>query len=77
MGPRKADIERKTKETIVSASLNLDGQGQARVETNVGFLDHMIASAMVHGFFDLTLTARGDTQVDDHHTVEDVGIVLG
>ncbi|MBW1709462.1 MAG: imidazoleglycerol-phosphate dehydratase HisB [Deltaproteobacteria bacterium] len=77
MGPRKANIERETKETSISASLNLDGQGQVEVETGVGFLNHMISSAMIHGYFDLKLTARGDTQVDDHHTVEDAGIVLG
>ncbi len=77
MGPRTADIKRKTKETVITVKLNLDGQGQVEVNTGVGFLDHMIASAMVHGFFDLTLTAQGDTWVDDHHTVEDTGIVLG
>ena len=74
---RAAAIERETRETRISASLKLDGSGQIEVATGVGFLDHMLTSAMVHGFFDLTLTARGDTHVDDHHTVEDVGIVLG
>jgi len=77
MAPRKATVKRETKETRIEAVLNLDGQGQVRVETGVGFFDHMLASAMVHGFFDLTLTAQGDTYIDDHHTVEDAGLVLG
>jgi imidazoleglycerol-phosphate dehydratase len=77
MTQRAAAIERETKETQITASLKLDGSGQVEVDTGVGFLDHMLTSAMVHGFFDLTLKARGDTHVDDHHTVEDVGIVLG
>jgi len=77
MGPRKAEVERKTRETTITAKLNLDGKGQVNVETGVGFLNHMIAAAMVHGFFDLILTAHGDTHIDDHHTVEDTGIVLG
>ena len=77
MGPRKADLERRTKETRISAGLNLDGSGQVEAQTGVGFFDHMLTSAMVHGFFDLSLKAEGDTHVDDHHTVEDVGIVLG
>lgn len=75
--PRKAQVTRETKETKISAALKLDGQGLVEVSTGVGFLDHMITSAMVHGFFDLKLQAEGDVQIDDHHTVEDVGIVLG
>ncbi|MFH1137636.1 MAG: imidazoleglycerol-phosphate dehydratase HisB [Pseudomonadota bacterium] len=74
---RTAKVERRTKETNITAELNLDGAGLVQVRTGVGFLDHMLNSAMVHGFFDLTLDAQGDVQVDDHHTVEDVGIVLG
>ena len=74
---RKAQINRKTKETDISLRLNLDGRGQAQIATGVGFLDHMLTLFAVHGFFDLTITAQGDTQVDDHHTVEDLGICLG
>ena len=77
MENRKANVERETKETKISAVLNLDGTGSIEVETGVGFLNHMITSAMLHGFFDLTLTAKGDLEIDDHHTVEDAGIVLG
>ena len=75
--PRKAQVTRETKETKISAALKLDGQGLVEVSTGVDFLDHMITSAMVHGFFDLKLQAEGDVQIDDHHIVEDVGIVLG
>lgn len=74
---RKAEINRKTRETDIKLELNLDGRGQARVATGVGFMDHMLTLFAVHGFFDLTITAQGDTQVDDHHTVEDLGICLG
>lgn len=74
---RKAQINRKTKETDISLRLNLDGRGQTQIATGVGFLDHMLTLFAVHGFFDLTVTAQGDTQVDDHHTVEDLGICLG
>lgn len=77
MEPRKASVERQTKETRVSVGLNLDGQARVEVRTGIGFFDHMLTSAMVHGYFDLRLEAEGDTFVDDHHTVEDVGIVLG
>jgi len=77
MKTRQAEVERTTKETKVRACLNLDGTGQVKIDTGVGFFDHMLTSAMVHGFFDLELSAQGDTQVDDHHTVEDTGIVLG
>ena len=77
MSDRSASVSRETKETRITAKLKLDGSGQVEVKTGVGFFDHMLTSAMVHGFFDLELTAEGDTHVDDHHTVEDVGIVLG
>lgn len=74
---RKAEITRKTKETDINLRLNVDGRGQTQVATGVGFMDHMLTLFAVHGFFDLAITARGDTQVDDHHTVEDLGICLG
>lgn len=74
---RKAEINRKTKETDINLRLNIDGRGQAQVATGVGFMDHMLTLFAVHGFFDLTIAAQGDTQVDDHHTVEDLGICLG
>lgn len=74
---RTASIERRTKETTIAASIDLDGTGSAAVATGVGFLDHMLTLFAAHGKLDLTLTCKGDTQVDDHHTVEDVGIVLG
>lgn len=74
---RSAAVQRRTRETDIEAGLKLDGSGKVTVETGVGFFDHMLSSAMTHGFFDLELTAKGDTHVDDHHTVEDVGIVLG
>ncbi|MEW5722946.1 MAG: imidazoleglycerol-phosphate dehydratase HisB [Thermodesulfobacteriota bacterium] len=77
MEERTATVTRQTKETSITARLNLDGRGRVEVKTGVGFFDHMLTSALVHGFFDLELTAKGDTHVDDHHTVEDVGIVLG
>ena len=74
---RKALIERKTKETKISAALNLDGSGVFRVRTGIPFLDHMLSLMTKHGLFDLTLRAKGDVEIDDHHTVEDTGIVLG
>jgi len=74
---RKADISRKTKETAISLRLNLDGKGVCRAKTGVGFLDHMLDLLARHGGLDLTVTAKGDIHVDDHHLVEDVGIVLG
>ena len=77
MGKRTADIERKTKETVIRLSLDLDGEGKADVRTKVGFLDHMLDLLARHAYFNLTLAAEGDVHVDDHHTVEDVGICLG
>ena len=74
---RQAAIERKTKETQIALSLNLDGEGKAQIDTGVGFLNHMLELLAFHGRFDLTVTCRGDTQVDDHHSVEDIGIALG
>ncbi len=74
---RTAALERNTAETSISLSLNLDGTGAGTIDTGCGFLDHMLTLFARHGDFDLTLTCRGDTRVDDHHTVEDVGIVLG
>lgn len=73
---RKSQITRKTKETDISASLNLDG-GEVKINTGIGFLDHMLTALAVHGGFGLTLEAKGDLYVDGHHTAEDVGIVLG
>lgn len=75
--PRRADVERATAETEIRLALNLDGAGRAEVHTGVGFFDHMLTLMTAHGLLDLTVTARGDTHIDDHHTVEDVGIVLG
>lgn len=77
MEERKASIERITKETAIKLSLNLDGSGKAEIDTGIGFLDHMLNSFARHGFFDLTCQVRGDLYVDCHHTIEDVGIVLG
>jgi len=74
---RKAAIERKTRETEVRVSLDLDGSGQYEIATGVAFFDHMLESFAKHGLFDLRLAAKGDLAVDTHHTVEDVGIALG
>jgi imidazoleglycerol-phosphate dehydratase len=74
---RSAQIERKTNETSIRLSLEIDGSGQAQIETGIGFLDHMLHHVTVHGLFDLQLQAQGDLQIDPHHTVEDVALVLG
>lgn len=74
---RKAKIHRKTTETEVSVVLSLDGEGKYQISTGVSFLNHMLELFSRHGFFDLTLEARGDPEIDDHHTVEDVGLALG
>ncbi|XOQ53557.1 MAG: Imidazoleglycerol-phosphate dehydratase [Succiniclasticum sp.] len=74
---RCATVERKTLETQVSLSLCLDGEGKADIRTGIGFLDHMLTLLAKHAFLDLTVHARGDLDVDSHHTVEDIGIVLG
>lgn len=76
-GTRKASVERRTNETDITVELNLDGKGGTEVKTGVGFMDHMLTLLGVHGFFDLRISARGDVEVDDHHTVEDLGICLG
>lgn len=77
MSDRKAQVRRKTDETDVKVRLALDGRGDHKVDTGIGFLDHLLSLFAKHGLFDLTLEARGDLEVDDHHTVEDVGIALG
>lgn len=74
---RKAEIKRKTAETDISLTFSLDGKGNSNVDTGCGFLDHMLTLFAKHGKFDLTVSCKGDTQVDYHHTVEDIGIALG
>lgn len=74
---RKAEIKRKTNETDIYAEINLDGRGEGKIHTGIGFLDHMLTLFARHGRFDLTVKCTGDLQVDGHHTVEDVGICLG
>ena len=74
---RRAEITRKTAETDIFLSLDLDGTGKGTIDTGVGFLDHMLTLFARHGRFDLTVRCQGDTNVDDHHSVEDIGICLG
>ena len=74
---RTATIHRKTAETDITLSLNLDGTGASEINSGCGFLDHMLTLFAKHGRFDLTLSCKGDVEVDDHHTVEDIGIALG
>ncbi len=74
---RTAELKRTTKETDIRITLNLDGNGNASVDTGIGFFDHMLEGFARHGFFDLECNVKGDLQVDGHHTVEDTGIVLG
>ncbi|MBO4281510.1 MAG: imidazoleglycerol-phosphate dehydratase HisB [Lachnospiraceae bacterium] len=74
---RIATVERQTKETKITCTLNLDGTGQFDINTGIGFFDHMLSGFAKHGLFDLTIKAEGDLNVDSHHTIEDVGIVLG
>ncbi len=74
---RSAEINRKTAETDIALTLELDGKGTSDISTGVGFLDHMLTLFAKHGKFDLTVKCEGDTYVDDHHTVEDIGIALG
>lgn len=77
MTTRKTDVHRKTTETDIHLSLNLDGNGKYKISTGVPFLNHMLELFARHGFFDLTIEATGDVEIDDHHTVEDVGLALG
>lgn len=77
MADRISALSRKTKETDISVSLNIDGAGKAQINTGVGFFDHMLEGFSKHGFFDLKLQCEGDLEVDCHHTIEDCGIVLG
>ncbi|NVM24561.1 MAG: imidazoleglycerol-phosphate dehydratase HisB [Desulfobacterales bacterium] len=74
---RSAEVERKTKETDIQVTLNLDGGGLSSVDTGIPFLDHMFELMVAHGFMDLNVRAKGDTEIDYHHTVEDLGICLG
>ena len=74
---RSAQVKRETSETEISLDLTLEGTGRTDIETGVGFLDHLLAAVARHGSLDLTLTCRGDLNIDDHHTVEDCGIALG
>ena len=74
---RQVEVTRNTSETQVTITLNLDGSGLAKLNSGVPFLDHMLDQIARHGMFDLTIEAKGDTHVDDHHTVEDIGITLG
>ncbi len=77
VAPRTAEVVRETKETHIRVTIDLDGTGKAQVSTGIGFFDHMLDSFARHGGFDLTVEAKGDLHIDFHHTVEDVGIVLG
>ena len=77
MSERIANIQRKTKETDISARLNIDGTGSSTINTGIGFFNHMLEGFAKHGFFDLNLNCEGDLSVDCHHTIEDCGIVLG
>lgn len=74
---RKSKIDRKTKETDIKIKLDIDGRGKSKVDTGIPFMDHMLTLLAGHGFMDLEVIARGDTSVDDHHTVEDLGICMG
>lgn len=74
---RTATVSRTSRETDITISLDLDGSGRAAISTGVGFYDHLLSSFALHGLFDLTIEARGDLEVDEHHTVEDVALVLG
>lgn len=74
---RIAEVERNTKETQIRLAINLDGTGKSRIDTGIGFFDHMLDGFARHGLFDVDLTVKGDLHVDSHHTIEDTGIVLG
>ncbi len=77
MSQRQASVERTTKETTIRLSLNLDGSGTSEINSSIPFLDHMLEQISRHGLIDLSLQASGDREIDDHHTVEDIGICLG
>jgi imidazoleglycerol-phosphate dehydratase len=77
MSGRRAEVERKTKETQIKLSIDLDGSGESEISTGIGFFDHMLTALAKHGLFDLRVAAKGDLEIDPHHTVEDVGMVLG
>lgn len=77
MNNRTGTISRQTSETQIELSINLDGSGLHQISTGVGFLDHMLTAFAIHGLFDLNVTAKGDLHIDAHHTIEDVGLVLG
>src|SRR4030042_946302 len=74
---RKASVERKTKETDIKLSINLDGKGEYSINTSIPFFDHMLSLMCKHGIFDMKLKAKGDIEIDYHHTIEDIGIVFG
>lgn len=77
MGNRRATVERKTQETDIKVDINIDGSGTSKVQTGIGFFDHMLTGFAKHGFFDIDVTCNGDVEVDGHHSVEDTAIVLG
>lgn len=77
MSERTAVVDRQTKETKIRIRIDLDGSGSAEIDTGIGFFDHMLTALAKHGLFDLMVEAKGDLEIDPHHTVEDVGIVLG
>jgi imidazoleglycerol-phosphate dehydratase len=77
MTARQADVVRNTKETQITASINLDGTGQGQLNTGMPFLDHMLDQIVRHGLIDINITCQGDIQIDDHHSAEDCGIALG
>ena len=74
---RKAEVKRRSKETDIKVKLNLDGKGETKVSSGIGFFDHMLEAMAKHGLFDLDASISGDLHVDQHHTIEDTGIVLG
>ena len=74
---RTATVERKTKETEIRITIDLDGTGESNIDTGIGFLDHMLILFAKHGLFDLEVKIKGDLEVDTHHSIEDAGIVLG